>query len=143
MSVLFAVFALGERVIVTSAAWQRERAKQEAGQPMGETVQPGEAEAGVIWFERSQVLHFSSIREIDIHQVQCLTLLSAFQASVNAMPMSWLLASQALRIAQDIGLHVSWFILLHKLTTARCSPLQGQLQGQAARRAMLVGNLWS
>jgi hypothetical protein len=105
MSVLFAVFALGERVIVTTAAWQRERAKQEANQAMGETVQPGEAEAGVIWFERSQVLHYSSIREIDIYQVQCLTLLSAFQASVNAMPMSWLLASQALRIAQDIGLH--------------------------------------
>jgi hypothetical protein len=107
MSVLFAVFALGERVIVTTAAWERERAKQEANAPPGERVLPGEAESGVLWFERSQVLHFSSIREIDIHQVQCLTLLSAFQASVNAMPNSWLLASQALRIAQDIGLHVS------------------------------------
>lgn len=136
-----AVFALGERVIVTTAAWQRERAKQDAHTPMGETVQPGEAEAGVIWFERSQVLHFSSIREIDIQQVQCLTLLSAFQASVNAMPMSWLLASQALRIAQDIGLHVS--VMENPLTLARCANVQGQLQGEAARSSVLVGSLRS
>lgn len=106
MSVVFAVFALGERVLVTSAAWQRMRSKLNNGELSDQdSPQPGEAEAGVIWFERAQVLHYSSIREIDIYQVQCLTLLSAFQAAVNSMPMSWLLASQALRIAQDIGLH--------------------------------------
>ncbi|BEI89241.1 uncharacterized protein CcaverHIS019_0206030 [Cutaneotrichosporon cavernicola] len=108
MSVVFAVFALGERVLVTSAAWQRMRAKLSNGELSDQdSPQPGEAEAGVIWFERAQVLHYSSIGEIDIYQVQCLTLLSAFQAAVNSMPMSWLLASQALRIAQDIGLHRS------------------------------------
>ncbi|KLT44815.1 hypothetical protein CC85DRAFT_241736 [Cutaneotrichosporon oleaginosum] len=106
MSVVFAVFALGERVLVTSAAWHRMRSKLSNGELSDQdSPQPGEAEAGVIWFERAQVLHYSSIREIDIYQVQCLTLLSAFQAAVNSMPMSWLLASQALRIAQDIGLH--------------------------------------
>jgi hypothetical protein len=106
MSVVFAVFALGERVLVTSAAWQRMRSKLNNGELSDQdSPQPGEVEAGVIWFERAQVLHYSSIREIDIYQVQCLTLLSAFQAAVNSMPMSWLLASQALRIAQDIGLH--------------------------------------
>jgi hypothetical protein len=36
-----------------------------------------------------------------------LTLMAAFQASVNAMPMAWLLAGQAIRVAQDLGLHVS------------------------------------
>lgn len=95
---------------MTSAAWQRVRSKLQNDQSLAEKdepMQPGEAEAGVIWFERAQILHYSSIREIDIYQVQCLTLLSAFQAAVNSMPMSWLLASQALRIAQDIGLHVS------------------------------------
>ncbi|GMK54623.1 hypothetical protein CspeluHIS016_0112090 [Cutaneotrichosporon spelunceum] len=108
MSVIFAVLALGERVLVTSAAWQRMRAKLSNGELSDQdSPQPGEAEAGVIWFERAQVLHYSSIGEIDIYQVQCLTLLSAFQAAVNSMPMSWLLASQALRIAQDIGLHRS------------------------------------
>lgn len=51
VSVLFAVFALGERVIQTGAAWQREKVKvvRVEGE---ETVMPGEAEAGVIWYER-------------------------------------------------------------------------------------------
>ncbi|WOO79215.1 Cutinase transcription factor 1 alpha [Vanrija pseudolonga] len=105
MSVVFAMFALGERVIVVGRAYRRECTKLREGRADDDTLLPGEAEAGVIWFERSQVLHFSTIREIDIHQVQCLTLQASFQAAVNAMPMSWLLASQALRIAMDIGLH--------------------------------------
>lgn len=107
MSVVFVVFALGERILVVGAAYRREGARQRDGTQDDLTVRPGEAEAGMVWFERSQILHFSTIREIDIHQVQCLTLQATFQASVNAMPMSWLLANQALRIAMDIGLHVS------------------------------------
>lgn len=88
-----------------------------------ERIQPGEAEAGVIWYERyvsfncmisikltpcrAQILHYSTLRDVNIYQVQTLTLMAAFQASVNAMPVSWLLAGQALRVAQDLGLHVS------------------------------------
>jgi len=56
---------------------------------------------------RAQILHYTTLKDVTIHQVQCLTLLAAFQASVNAMPMSWLLAGQAIRVAQDLGLHVS------------------------------------
>lgn len=56
---------------------------------------------------RAQVLHYTTLKDVNIHQVVCLTLMAAFQASVNAMPMSWLLAGQALRLAQDQGLHVS------------------------------------
>jgi hypothetical protein len=55
IAVVFAVFALGERVIVTSRAWQRELEKlHQAGGAGGseKTVLPGEAEAGVIWCER-------------------------------------------------------------------------------------------
>lgn len=33
--------------------------------------------------------------------------MAAFQAAVNAMPTAWLLAGQAIRVAQDLGLHVS------------------------------------
>ncbi|KAL7418376.1 hypothetical protein Q5752_006834 [Cryptotrichosporon argae] len=103
LSVVFAIFALGERVLVGSRAWQRER-RRAPSDDSGETVLPGEAEAGVIWFERAQVLHWTD-KQVSIEQVQCLTLLAAFQASVNAMPMAWILAGQAIRIAQDIGLH--------------------------------------
>jgi hypothetical protein len=46
VSVLFAVFALGERVVVTNRAWQRARTTNSGD------VLPGEAEAGVIWYER-------------------------------------------------------------------------------------------
>lgn len=120
LSVLFAIFALGDRVIKTNRAWLRERARSLNGfEPSQDSVMPGEAEAGVIWFERyvrfkasglaykyrAQILHYTSLSDIDLHQVQCLTLMSAFQASVNAMPSSWLLAGQAMRIAQDLGLH--------------------------------------
>lgn len=123
---VFAVFALGERVLVTTQAWQRERAKVEKnGEDEGETVLPGEAEAGVVWYERyvaklntgrqprlthqrrAQILHYSTSRDINIYQVQALTLMAAFQASVNAVPMSWLQAGKALRTAQDLGLHRS------------------------------------
>ncbi|WWD19542.1 hypothetical protein CI109_104003 [Kwoniella shandongensis] len=108
ISVVFGVFALGERVVVTSRAWQRERTKLNNEEATDDdTVLPGEAEAGVIWYERAQILHYTTLKDVNIHQVQCLTLMAAFQASVNAMPMSWLLAGQALRVAQDLGLHRS------------------------------------
>jgi hypothetical protein len=43
------VFALGERVLVTSQAWVREKKRTEEGES---SIRPGEAEAGVIWYER-------------------------------------------------------------------------------------------
>jgi hypothetical protein len=56
---VFAMFALGERVIVTNRAWKREKEKMSAVHVNAdkfkgreETVLPGEAEAGVIWYER-------------------------------------------------------------------------------------------
>ncbi|KAI9633949.1 fungal-specific transcription factor domain-containing protein [Dioszegia hungarica] len=114
VSMVFAIFALGERVIVTSRAWKREKQKQKASpgdeakrESDEETVLPGEAEAGVIWYERSQILRYTSITDISLNQIQALILMAAFQASVNAMPMSWLLCGIALRMAQDLGLHRS------------------------------------
>nr|KIR47538.1 hypothetical protein I312_03304 [Cryptococcus bacillisporus CA1280] len=98
ISVVFAIFALGER----ARAWKREMAKAEGDDDGHETVLPDEAEAGVIWYERAQILHCTTLKDVNIHLVQCLTLLAAFQASVNAMPMSWLLAGQAVRVAQDL-----------------------------------------
>lgn len=56
---------------------------------------------------RSQILRYTSITDISLNQIQALILMAAFQASVNAMPMSWLLCGIALRMAQDLGLHVS------------------------------------
>jgi hypothetical protein len=55
---------------------------------------------------RAQILHYTTLKDVNLHQIQCLTLMAAFQASVNAMPTAWLLAGQAIRVAQDLGLHV-------------------------------------
>ena len=61
ISVVFAIYALGDRALVASQAWQRERGKFEVEADgkssksvvrTEETVQPGEAEAGVVWYER-------------------------------------------------------------------------------------------
>lgn len=49
---MFVIFALSERAIVTSRAWKREMAKAEGDDDGQETVLLGEAEAGVIWYER-------------------------------------------------------------------------------------------
>ena len=40
-------------------------------------------------------------------QVQAFTLLSSFLCSVNCLPQAWLMVGQAVRTAQDLGLHVS------------------------------------
>jgi hypothetical protein len=56
-------------------------------------------------------LRYTTITDISLHQVQALTLMAAFQASVNAMPMSWLLCGMALRMAQDLGLHVGLILV--------------------------------
>jgi hypothetical protein len=39
--------------------------------------------------------------------VQCFALLSVFLASLNRLPQAWLLVGQAVRTAQDLGLHRS------------------------------------
>src|SRR5882762_214603 len=55
------------------------------------------------------ILHYISHASIQIAHVQCLILLSSFLCSVNCLPQAWLLIGQAVRAAQDLGLHVSLF----------------------------------
>ena len=44
---------------------------------------------------------------MQVEHVQCFLLMSTFLCSVNCLPQAWILVGQAVRIAQDIGLHVS------------------------------------
>ena len=41
-----------------------------------------------------------------VEHVQCFLLMASFLCSVNCLPQAWILVGQAVRIAQDIGLHV-------------------------------------
>ncbi|CCM02825.1 uncharacterized protein FIBRA_04937 [Fibroporia radiculosa] len=62
---------------------------------------------GMVYYERALILHYISHASSQLEHVQCFTLLSSFLCSVNCLPQAWLLVGQAVRIAQDIGLHRS------------------------------------
>ncbi|KAJ5113982.1 hypothetical protein N7456_002516 [Penicillium angulare] len=62
---------------------------------------------GIEYYQKSLLLYFASSGEVFLEQVQCLGLLAFCSASWNVLAQSWRFAGQAVRIAQDLGLHVS------------------------------------
>lgn len=62
---------------------------------------------GLQYYESALLLHYASTGEGSIEQVQCLALLSMCSAGWNTLAQSWKWAGQAVRAAQDLGLHVS------------------------------------
>ncbi|KAI0301814.1 fungal-specific transcription factor domain-containing protein [Multifurca ochricompacta] len=62
---------------------------------------------GMVYYERALILHYISHASIQISHVQCFVLMSSFLCSVNCLPQAWLLIGQAVRAAQDLGLHRS------------------------------------
>lgn len=63
--------------------------------------------AGFKYYESAIMLHYASTGEGTIEQVQTLALLSICSAGWNTLAQSWKFAGQAIRAAQDLGLHVS------------------------------------
>ena len=57
------------------------------------------------------ILHYISHPRIQIAHVQCTVLLSSFLCAVNCLPQAWLLVGQAVRMSQDLGLHVRVFFV--------------------------------
>ena len=53
------------------------------------------------------ILYYTGHTATQLAHVQAFVLLSSYLASINSLPQSWLLCGQAVRIAQDLGLHVS------------------------------------
>ena len=61
------------------------------------------------YFEQAQITHYRAMRgAAQIENIQCLALMSLYLGGINDMPQSWLNAGQAVRIAQDLGLHVNF-----------------------------------
>lgn len=58
-------------------------------------------------FVRALILHYISHASIQVSHVQSFILMSSFLCSINCLPQAWLLVGQAVRSAQDLGLHVS------------------------------------
>jgi hypothetical protein len=56
------------------------------------------------------ILYYIGHTATQLAHVQAFVLLASFLASINSLPQSWLLCGQAVRIAQDLGLHVSPFL---------------------------------
>ncbi|KAG8858883.1 hypothetical protein FRC20_011924 [Serendipita sp. 405] len=61
----------------------------------------------MIFYERAMMLYIIDHTSTQLAHVQCFALLSAYLASLNRLPQAWLLVGQAVRTAQDLGLHRS------------------------------------
>jgi hypothetical protein len=63
--------------------------------------------AGLEHYEKALLLCYAANGEASLERVQCLALLATCAAGWNTLAQSWMLAGQAVRTAQDIGLHLS------------------------------------
>lgn len=62
---------------------------------------------GIEYYEKALLLYYATTGEASLERVQCLALLSMCAAGWNTVTQSWTLAGQAVRAAQDIGIHLS------------------------------------
>ncbi|KAH7916738.1 fungal-specific transcription factor domain-containing protein [Hygrophoropsis aurantiaca] len=92
ISVVFAVFACAARLV------DDPRLTSDASDDGG---------MGMLYYERALILHYISHPSIQVSHVQSFILMSSFLCSVNCLPQAWLLVGQAVRTAQDLGLHRS------------------------------------
>ncbi|KIJ70318.1 hypothetical protein HYDPIDRAFT_77537 [Hydnomerulius pinastri MD-312] len=92
ISVVFAVFACAARLVIDS------RLTSERADDGG---------MGMVYYERALILHYISHASIQVSHVQSFILMSSFLCSINCLPQAWLLVGQAVRSAQDLGLHRS------------------------------------
>ncbi|CAH0020374.1 unnamed protein product [Clonostachys rhizophaga] len=63
---------------------------------------------GTEYFELALFNHYQNLRHCGVEEVQCLAILSTCAASWNNLSESWKLAGQAVRAAQDLGLHINF-----------------------------------
>jgi Fungal specific transcription factor domain len=107
VSVLFGVFACAARIV------DDERLAQECGDGgmamvYYERYVISPWNTHYLWhIVRAMVLYYIGHSNTQLAQVQCFVILASFLCSVNCLPQAWLVVGQAVRIAQDLGLHVS------------------------------------
>ncbi|KAL6400864.1 hypothetical protein AUP68_16582 [Ilyonectria robusta] len=66
--------------------------------------------SGLDYYEKALLLHFTMNGEASLERVQCLALLSMCCAGWNTLSTSWHFAGQAVRAAQDLGMHLSGLV---------------------------------
>lgn len=62
---------------------------------------------GIAYYQKALLVSHATTGEASLERVQCLALLSMCSAGWNNLSQSWNSAGQAVRAAQDIGLHQS------------------------------------
>ncbi|KAF5007384.1 hypothetical protein FDECE_6270 [Fusarium decemcellulare] len=67
---------------------------------------------GLDYYQKALILHFASVGEASIERVQCLGLLAMCSGGWNTLTQSWSFAGQAVRAAQDLGMHLSSLVNL-------------------------------
>jgi hypothetical protein len=60
------------------------------------------------YFEVSLLDHYRNLGHGGLEEIQCLTILATCAASWNRLTEGWRLAGQAVRAAQDLGLHINF-----------------------------------
>lgn len=63
--------------------------------------------SGLAFYQKSLILNYASTGEASLERVQCLALLAMCAGGWNTLTQSWNLAGQAVRAAQDLGMHLS------------------------------------
>lgn len=62
---------------------------------------------GIDYYQKALLVSYATAGEASLERVQCLALLSMCSVGWNTLSQSWNLAGQAVRAAQDMGLHRS------------------------------------
>ncbi|KAL4075802.1 fungal-specific transcription factor domain-containing protein [Scleroderma citrinum] len=91
-SVVFAIFACTARLV------EDVRLSKDSSDDGG---------MGMVYYERALILHYISHTSIQVSHVQSFILMSMFLCTINCLPQAWILVGQAVRTAQDLGLHRS------------------------------------
>ncbi|KAJ3543343.1 hypothetical protein NM208_g3627 [Fusarium decemcellulare] len=90
--------------------------------------------SGIEFYEKALLLHFSTTGQANIERTQSLALMSMCCSGWNTLSSSWHFAGQAVRAAQDLGMHMS------KLTSASDDPDKGS--GTASIEAEISRRIW-
>lgn len=112
VSVVFAVFACAARFVDDPRLTDGVTA-EEGGVGMIYyercVVWPQRLRSSVDMLQSAMILYYigNTQGNTQLAQVQAFVLLASFLCSVNCLPQAWLMVGQAVRTAQDLGLHVS------------------------------------
>jgi hypothetical protein len=78
---------------------------------------------GLQYYQKALIMHFASMGEASVERVQCLALLSMCSGGWNTLTQSWNFAGQAVRAAQDLGMHLSGLVSIYDLAVTNLSQL--------------------